>query len=185
MVTKIWCRFDSPWFLVDVSDIFYFPLLKGGGSSPKSECAGRWGGGRFFLLKNSTKGAGVLREREGRGGERVSAINWEFGGGGKSSFSGPKCPPSPCLYAYFYRKAASCGSKGAFRLPGATWDHFRCTVEPSPGHMRRQSFGVGFFHMVWREFSENCPQISQQFLPANFSHRFFGLLSPGPQAPQS
>ena len=26
-------------------------------------------------------------------------------------------------------------SKGAFRLPGATWDHFRCTVEPSPGHI--------------------------------------------------
>ena len=26
-------------------------------------------------------------------------------------------------------------SKGAFRLPGATWDHFRCTVDPSPGHI--------------------------------------------------
>ena len=25
------------------------------------------------------------------------------------------------------------GSKGAFSFPGVTWDHFRCTVEPSPG----------------------------------------------------
>ena len=38
---------------------------------------------------------------------------------------------SPCFFAYFNRS----GSKGAFRLPGATWDHFRCTVEPSPGHI--------------------------------------------------
>ena len=30
------------------------------------------------------------------------------------------------------------GSKGAFRLPGATWDRFRCTVEPSPGHVWRR-----------------------------------------------
>ena len=26
-------------------------------------------------------------------------------------------------------------AKGAFRLPGATWDRFRCTVAPSPGHI--------------------------------------------------
>ena len=31
------------------------------------------------------------------------------------------------------------GSKGAFRLPGATWDRFRCTVEPSPGHIQCQT----------------------------------------------
>ena len=24
----------------------------------------------------------------------------------------------------------------AFGFPGATWDRFRCTVEPSPGHIR-------------------------------------------------
>ena len=34
-------------------------------------------------------------------------------------------------YACFNRS----GNKGAFRLPGATWDHFRCMVEPSPGHI--------------------------------------------------
>ena len=38
--------------------------------------------------------------------------------------------------AYFNRS----GSKGAFRLPRVTWDHFRCTVEPSPGHFRCRKF---------------------------------------------
>ena len=28
------------------------------------------------------------------------------------------------------------GSKEPFSFPGATWDHFRCTVEPLPGHIR-------------------------------------------------
>ena len=28
------------------------------------------------------------------------------------------------------------GNRGAFRLPGATWDRFHCTVEPLPGHTR-------------------------------------------------
>ena len=40
-------------------------------------------------------------------------------------------PSRPLVYAYFNRS----GSKGAFSLPGATWDHFRCMVEPSPGHI--------------------------------------------------
>ena len=45
----------------------------------------------------------------------------------------PRVHPSrPLFYAYFHR----CGNKGAFRLPGATWGRFRCTVEPSPGHIR-------------------------------------------------
>ena len=41
-------------------------------------------------------------------------------------------PLRPCVFANRSR------SKGVFRLPGpgAMWDHFRCTVEPSPGHIR-------------------------------------------------
>ena len=35
------------------------------------------------------------------------------------------------------------GSKGAFRLPGATWDHFLCTVEPSSGQIRCRHLVVG------------------------------------------
>ena len=40
----------------------------------------------------------------------------------------------PLVYACSLRS----GSKGAFRLPGpgATWDHFRCTVEPLSVHIR-------------------------------------------------
>ena len=45
----------------------------------------------------------------------------------------PRAHPSrTLLYVYFNRG----GSKGAFSFPGATWDCFRCTVEPSPGHSR-------------------------------------------------
>ena len=33
----------------------------------------------------------------------------------------------PLVYAHFNRFV---------RLPGATWDRFRCTVEPSPRHIR-------------------------------------------------
>ena len=33
------------------------------------------------------------------------------------------------------------GLLGAFRLPGATGDHFHCTVEPSPCHIRCLSMG--------------------------------------------
>ena len=31
-------------------------------------------------------------------------------------------------------------SKRAFRPPGAAWDRFRCTVEPSPGHIRCRDY---------------------------------------------
>ena len=41
-------------------------------------------------------------------------------------------PSRTLLYAYFTRSE----NKGAFSFPGATWDRFRCTVEPSDGHMR-------------------------------------------------
>ena len=34
-------------------------------------------------------------------------------------------------HAYFNRS----GGKGAFGFPGAMWDRFRCTVDPSPGHI--------------------------------------------------
>ena len=45
----------------------------------------------------------------------------------------PRTPlTSPCSLLSGYRS----GSKGAFKLPGATWDHVCCTVEPSPGHIR-------------------------------------------------
>ena len=45
----------------------------------------------------------------------------------------PRAHPSrTLLYVYFNRS----GSKELFSFPGATWDRFRCTVEPSPGHIR-------------------------------------------------
>ena len=41
-------------------------------------------------------------------------------------------PLPPLVYACLKRS----GKKGASRLSGATWDHLRCAVEPSPGHIR-------------------------------------------------
>ena len=34
-------------------------------------------------------------------------------------------------------------AKGLFRLAGATRDHFRCAVEPSPGQIRFRMMGSG------------------------------------------
>ena len=43
------------------------------------------------------------------------------------------CAPCIPLSCALFNKG---GSRGAFRLPGAGGDHFHCTVEPSPGHIR-------------------------------------------------
>ena len=55
---------------------------------------------------------------------------------------------SLCFCAFFNRAR----SKGAFRLPGATWDHFHCTVTPSPGHIRCRISACGF-----RDFQHSTP----------------------------
>ena len=60
----------------------------------------------------------------GRPGDRTMEML-----GGRKYRGVPRAHPlRPCGFAYYNRS----GSKGAFRLPGAMWDHFRCTVEPSP-----------------------------------------------------
>ena len=63
----------------------------------------------------------------GRPGDRTMEMN---GGSTASYLVSTLCVP--VFFAYFNRS----GSKGAFGLPGATWDHFRCTVEPSSSHIR-------------------------------------------------
>ena len=45
----------------------------------------------------------------------------------------PRLYPLRSLVCTLFKKG---GSRGAFRLPGAGGDHFHCTVEPSPGHIR-------------------------------------------------
>ena len=40
------------------------------------------------------------------------------------------------------------GSEGAFSFPGATWDRFRCTVEPSPSHIRCRLFCLDLFNLL-------------------------------------
>ena len=45
----------------------------------------------------------------------------------------PRLYPLRSLVCTLFNKG---GSRGAFRLPGVGGDHFHCTVEPSPGHIR-------------------------------------------------
>ena len=45
----------------------------------------------------------------------------------------PRLYPLRSLVCTLFSKR---GRRGAFRLPGACGDHFHCTVEPSPGHIR-------------------------------------------------
>ena len=45
----------------------------------------------------------------------------------------PRLYPLRSLVCILFNKG---GSRGAFRLQGAGGDHFHCTVDPSPGHIR-------------------------------------------------
>ena len=49
--------------------------------------------------------------------------------------SAPYLARTPCvpLFCTLFNRG---GNRRAFRLPGAGGDHFHCTVEPSPGHIR-------------------------------------------------
>ena len=68
---------DTTLFLVDVSDIFYFFLFRGGGRGRRRPR--RWPGVRFFI-KSTGRGGGSeedAQEGEGRQGECL----WGGGGG--------------------------------------------------------------------------------------------------------
>ena len=58
---------------------------------------------------------------------------FQMGMNGGSSAQHLACTPCVPLFSTLFTKG---GSRGAFRLPGAGRDHFHCTVEPSPGHIR-------------------------------------------------
>ena len=53
----------------------------------------------------------------------------------------PRSHPLRPLFCALFNRG---GNRRAFRLPGEGGDHFHCTVEPSPGHIRcRYSFRSG------------------------------------------
>ena len=60
----------------------------------------------------------------GRPGDRTMEMN----GGSTASY----LARTPCVPAFLLVSIGLEANEG-FRLPGATWDRFRCTVEPSPG----------------------------------------------------
>ena len=97
-------------------------------------------------MKGGEKGGlwSLKRCSGGRGGELPLSERLIFVGTGMTGRPGHrtiqmKHRVAPCahpsrtlLYVYFNRS----GSEGALSFPGATWDRFRCMVEPSPGHIR-------------------------------------------------
>ena len=76
----------------------------------------------------------------------------------------------------FYACSSRSGSKGAFSFPGATWDRFRCAVEPSPGRIRCQIWSAKFRKIAGEFLSE----FRWRMLPENFAALFFSRF----QAPQ-
>ena len=63
----------------------------------------------------------------GRPGYRTMEMT---GGSSASYLARTPCVPSFCTFFN------SPGNRRVFRLPGEGGDHFHCTVEPSPGHIR-------------------------------------------------
>ena len=53
-----------------------------------------------------------------------------IGGSSVSYLARTPCVP---LFCTLFNKG---GNKGVFRLPGEGGDHFHCTVEPLPSHIR-------------------------------------------------
>ena len=89
-------KLESVKFLVDVSDIFSFFFLFGGGGKG----GGVRGGGRggSVLIKNRGRGGGFRGGGVG-GGRALGECLWGGeGGGGKYFFSGPKFPPRVDLH---------------------------------------------------------------------------------------
>ena len=81
----------------------------------------------------------------GRPGYRTREMN-----GG--SFA-PYLARTPCasLFCTLFSKG---GTRRAFRLPGAGGDHFHCTVEPSPGHIRCRCFRGKWYSLSERRAAQ-------------------------------
>ena len=79
--------------------------------------------GLFLSMPNMT----------GRPGDRTMEVN-----GGSSA---PHLARTPCvpLFSTLFNRG---GNRRAFRLPGAGGEHFHCTVEPSPSHIRCRKMGT-------------------------------------------
>ena len=80
--------------------------------------------------KSLCKYASVLHcmpNMTGQPGYRTMEMN------GGSSAPHLACAPCFPLFCFLFSRG---GNRRVFRLPGAGGDHFHCTVEPSPGHVR-------------------------------------------------
>ena len=67
-------------------------------------------------------------------------------------------PRSHPLRPFFCTSVFRGGNRRAFRLPGEGGDHFHCTVEPSPGHIRCRRKSTSSSH---ERSLERCARGSQ------------------------
>ena len=117
---------------------------EGGGNSVNQEL-----GKDFYRKGNSVKRFGPSTELPDSENWKVAVLipfpktdmtGWpgyrtmEMIGGSSASYLA-RTPCVPLCCTLFTRG----GSRRAFRLPGAGGDHFHCTVDPSPGHIRCRS----------------------------------------------
>ena len=99
----------------------------------------------------------------GRPGHRTMEMN------GTSTVSYlMRTPRVPFCHAYFNRS----GSKEPFSFPGATWDRFRCTVEPSPGHIRCRKNAESSRERLEKTLGKPLP-IPNHEVQVKFSEFFF------------
>ena len=114
------------FFLVDVSDIFYFFLLGGG----EGEFGATWRGGGRFFIENPKGGGTGLSGGGGRGpGGCVQGI-WGGGGAKYFLFSGPKRPPSLGLRSQGPPREVKIGNRENYifgvkscLFGGSPWNH--------------------------------------------------------------
>ena len=98
------------------------------------------------LLAGGDRRGRSMPNMTGRPGYRTMEM---IGGSSVSYLARTPCVP---LFSTLFNRG---GNRSAFRLPGAGGDHFHCTVEPSPGHIRCRGKCVAvasYFWWSWLEF---------------------------------
>ena len=73
--------------------------------------------------------------------------------GGSSASYLARTPCVPLFCTLFHRD----GNRRAFRLPGEGGDHFHCTVDPSPGHIRCRWKHAQGHHKMCRDCAKCVP----------------------------
>ena len=94
--------------------------------------------------------------------------------GGSSVSYLARTPCVPLFSATLFNRG---GNRRVFRLPGEGGDHFHCTVEPSPGHIRCRDSGKGLGGKLGEIFWTSVLRWPGRKFPTNTPHNFLWLKS--------